>query len=121
MKKSQTKALKHLANKLPQSFELIVVGSLVSGKLINEANKNEELNSGKFYRHRKRSLVPIDHFSRLKKAYARYKEQGIIDYIQWVNENNKRLNKLSDELKLEEVSEDVMDIDHELIEQQTTD
>ena len=52
--------------------------------------------------------MDIDHYSRLKNAYARNKELGLIEYIQWLDRNNKKLNQMFKDLELERVNSTLM-------------
>jgi hypothetical protein len=38
------------------------------------------------------TLFPINHERRIKAAYIRGGDQAVIDYFEWVDNNNKRLN-----------------------------
>jgi hypothetical protein len=78
MKKTHIKELKQLAEKLPKSFDL------------------EPTRIGNQIKHK---LVEINHFNRLKNAFARNKEQGLIDYIKWVKINNNRMNEIFSKLQ----------------------
>jgi hypothetical protein len=55
-------------------------------------------------------IVDINHFNRLKNAYSRAKEKGLIDYIHWVDRNNQKMNKIYEKLDLQRVSNEIMDI-----------
>ena len=68
-----------------------------------EAEK-EYVQKGKY------KIVDVDHFNRLKKAFARNKEKGLIDYIEWVDKNNKKMNAIFEHMQLEEVSKEIMQV-----------
>ena len=46
----------------------------------------------------------------LKNAFARDKEQGLVDYIEWVGQNNRRLNKLFKELELKDLDDNLKNV-----------
>lgn len=114
MKKQQIKALSRLANQLPETKELVKYSIVKKGwelsfdeidraKIDIEADK-DYIQRGNY------KIADVNHNNRLKKAYARNKEQGIIDYIFWVNQNNQNMNKLFEEMHLKEVSNELMGI-----------
>lgn len=113
MKKRHQKGLQKLASSLPRSMELVKFHEVKLGKdLTTEeiGNSNIVIAADSEYKAYKQKLVEVDHYNRLKKAYVRDKERGIIDYIHWVDSNNKRMNELFEKLNLERVSEGIMDI-----------
>ena len=55
-------------------------------------------------------IADVNHFNRLKKAFARNKEKGLIDYIEWVDRNNKKMNAIFEKMQLEEVSKEIMEV-----------
>lgn len=114
MKKKQIKALKQLSEQLPESVTLERYSTIVKGceltqeqidsaKIPIEVDK-EYLQKGNY------RVVPINHLNRLKSAYSRNKEQGLVDYIMWVDRNNKRMNEIFKNSNLNEVSEEIMNI-----------
>lgn len=114
MKKQQLKGLKDLAKMLPESKELqkysiVKLGSQLSNEEIDNSKIDIELDKAYVKRGNFR-IVDVDHFNRLKKAFARNKEQGLADYIDWVDMNNKRMNALFEKLELERVSKELMEI-----------
>lgn len=113
MKKNQIRALKQLAAKLPISYELkptslVRYGYEFSIEEIEQAGIVIE--AEKLYTSKRMAVELINHDNRLQKAFARNKEQGLIDYIYWVDKNNKKMNALSEKLQLEQVSQDLKDI-----------
>lgn len=114
MKKNQLKALKKLAEKLPitkelQKYSIAVQGYEIPADEYDPAVTPIEAEAwykqGGHYR-----LVDVDHYNRLKKAYARNKEQGIVDYIFWVDNNNKKVNEIFETKEAERVSAELMEI-----------
>ena len=114
MKKNQLKALKKLAEQLPVTKELQKYSIAVQGFKINADEYDPAVTpieaeawykQGGHFR-----LVDVEHFNRLKKAYARNKEQGLIDYIEWVDRNNKKVNEMFEEMEMERVSAELMAI-----------
>jgi len=112
MKKQQIKALKRLAFQLPQSKEIQRYSEIKQGYefSMEEIEKSEiPIEAEKLYVQKGRyRIVPINHFNRLKKAFARNKEKGIIDYIEWVDRNNKKLNEIFEKAGYERVSKEIM-------------
>ena len=111
MKKTKLKALKNLAKRLPDSKELVIIGTLIKGE---DVSFNDKIKAGipiendNWYKKKNTKLVDIDHYSRLKNAYARNKEVGLIEYIQWLDRNNKKLNQMFKDLELERVNSTLM-------------
>lgn len=114
MKKKDLKALKKLAEQLPISKDLQKYSIAVQGYEISDQEYDPRVTpvqaeewyiQGGHFR-----LVDINHFDRMKKAYARKKEQGIIDYIEWVDANNKKLNELFENKEMERVNTHLMEI-----------
>ena len=113
MKKKQIKALKQLAKQLPKSKQIVKKGFLVDG---SDVSSEEKLNAeipiydDVTYKKQKHVLIEINHFNRLKSAYASNKEQGLFDYIEWLDRNNKRLNEMFEKAEFERVNSDIMNI-----------
>ena len=111
MKKTKLKALKNLAKRLPDSKELVIIGTLIKGE---DVSFNDKIKAGipiendNWYKKKNTKLVDIDHYSRLKSAYARNEELGLIEYIQWLDRNNKKLNQMFKDLELERVNSTLM-------------
>ena len=116
MKKQQIKALKKLAEMLPESVTLVIESEVKKGvQLTNEEinTLNCELDLDAIYKHKKYSIQEINHLNRLKKAYAKYKEKGLSDYINWLDRNNKRMNELFENLQTKEIDERLLAISKE--------
>jgi len=112
LKKKQKKGLLELSKQLPESMELIMYGETIRGEDIPEDKIREidDFSIESNYKFKRRVLLPINHHNRLQKAFARDKEQGLVDYIEWVDANNKKLNSLFDDLKLSEVNQNILEI-----------
>lgn len=113
MKKAHARASKKLSQKLPRSLDVVKFYELKKGsELTHKEVKGAEgsVDSEAIYKAYKTKFVEIDHYSRIKKAYARNGAQGVIDYIKWVDQNNKRLNELYSNAKLSRVASEIMDI-----------
>ena len=114
MKKSQIKGLKKLAEQLPMSKELVKFSIVKKGYKftmeeieitgIDIKAEKEYVKKGNY------KIADVNHFNRLKKAFARSKEKGLIDYIEWVNRNNKKMNAIFEKMQLEEVSKEIMEV-----------
>ena len=63
----------------------------------------------KLFKHSRPVLQKINHYKRVKKAFVKNGEQGVIDYLIWLRNNNIRVNKL-----LKEVDQ-IKDFDQGLI------
>jgi len=114
MKKQQIKGLRQLAEQLPISKEIVKYSILKKGFELSEQEielSGIDIEAEKLYL--KKGLyriADVNHFNRLKKAFARNKEQGLIDYIEWVDRNNKKMNALFENMQLEEVSKEIMQV-----------
>jgi hypothetical protein len=112
MKKNQIKGLKKLATQLPLTKEIQRYSEIKQGYefSMEEIEKSGiPIEAEKMYVQKgKYRLVDVCHINRLKKAFARNKEKGIIDYIEWVDRNNKRLNELFEKVRYERVSKEIM-------------
>lgn len=96
MKKVTKKELQILANKLPQTFEIQKKSVIKYGWELTEADligiKQVVLPNTK-YKHFHNEFASVNHLSRLQKAYARSKDKGVNEYVQWVGANNRMLNE----------------------------
>ena len=113
MKKAKIKALKQLSEMLPKSITTVIESHVCKGKELPEhlvKNSKFEIDGEKHYTYKNRKVVEINHLNRLQKAFARNKEQGLADYIMWLDANNKRMNELFESLNLSQVSEDLKGI-----------
>lgn len=114
MKKNQIKALKNLASQLPLSKEIQKYSIVQKGyEFTQEEIERSEINieaEKDYIKKGNYRIVDINHFNRMKRAFARNKEQGLINYIEWVDRNNKKMNELFEKLKLQRVSDDIMKI-----------
>jgi hypothetical protein len=100
MKKTQLKAISQLAKRLPASVEIQNYYALIKGG----KNPIDEIIK------KRAELVPINHYNRLKSAYSRNKQQGLIDYINWLDMHNKKMNKIFEELELKQVESSILKI-----------
>ena len=96
------KLLKEIAESLPASFTIYesfgfkelpnrqemrvrtnfdIVPEYLQPKIANDRKKYIKVDKDR--------LWPVNHFRRIKKAYAENGEQGLRDYIDWVRKNNK--------------------------------
>lgn len=112
MKKSKIKALKQLSQLLPESVTINIEPMILKGWQLSEEEllnmKNVEAES--WYKKKQYKIVPVNHLTKLKRAYCSNKEQGLADYIEWVDVNNKRMNKIFSEMKLKEVDDELKEI-----------
>ena len=113
MKKAKIKALKQLSEMLPKSVTLAIEGHVCKGKELPEhlvKTSKIEIDGESHYTYKNRRVVEINHLNRLQKAFARTKDQGLADYITWLDANNRRMNELFENLKLGEVSEELKQV-----------
>jgi len=111
LNKLQKQGIKQLAERLPDSFELQNKKYVVKGAEFDiDLRREHGLNDHELYVMKKNSLIPINHSNRLENAYKKNKEQGMVDYIYWLNNNNRKLNEIFKTLEYKQVSTDVMDI-----------
>lgn len=110
MNNKKIKALKALARQLPPSKQILKASEIVLGADIPEeslATTELEINPKEYYKRNGYRVVHIDHYKRLKKAWNRAKEQGLADYIIWLDINIKRVNKIFEQLDQEQRLEEV--------------
>ena len=113
MKKQQIKALKKLAEMLPESVTLAIEPEFKKAYELSQPQIDSlkgEFDIEAIYKTKKYKIEPINHLNRLQKAYSRYKEQGLADYITWLDNNNKRMNKLFDGLNTSSIDNDILEI-----------
>lgn len=114
MKKKQVKALSELAKQLPASKEIVKysIGKMGYEITVEEAEKADiEIQHDQLYISKNNyKIVDVNHLDRLKKAFAKNKEQGLVDYIFWVDKNNRKMNELFENMKLKQVNENIMQI-----------
>jgi hypothetical protein len=114
MKKAHIKALKKLSEQLPLSKELQQYSMAVQGFEIDPAEYDPAVHNVQpeewYIQKGHYRLVEINHLNRLKKAYAKNKEQGIIEYIQWVDKNNEQLNQIFERKEMQRVERELMDL-----------
>lgn len=113
MKKEKIKALKKLSEMLPKAITLVTESHVALGHQLPEqvlATATIPIEAEKSYVYKNKKVVEVNHLNRLKKAFARNKEKGLIDYIEWVDRNNQRMNELFKEMKLTEVSDELKQV-----------
>jgi len=114
MKKKQIKGIKQLAEQLPISKELQTYSIIKNGWEFTQdeiAKAKIDIEAERLYvKKGNYKIVDVNHFNRLKSAFARNKEQGLVDYIEWVDRNNRKMNQLFEKLNLQNVSEEIMGI-----------
>lgn len=116
VKKSKIKALRQLSKMLPPSVEYknhtfyAKATALTSEQLKNVKKHHGIVNPNSYYGGSFKGFIPINHLDRLKKAWNRNQEQGLVDYISWIDINNKKMNEKYEELKLQEVDKRIMNI-----------
>lgn len=113
MKKEKIKALKKLSEMLPASITLVTESHVALGYELPQHvldTATIPIEAEKSYVYKNKKVVEVNHLNRLKKAFARNKEKGLIDYIEWVDRNNARMNKLFEENKLRAVSDELKQV-----------
>lgn len=114
MKKKQLNGIRQLAEQLPLSKEIQKYSTVVQGYELTEQELDGtdiNIEAEKFYvKSGNYRIVDINHFNRLKKAFARSREQGLIDYIEWVDRNNKNMNAIFEKMKLQRVSDELLTV-----------
>lgn len=118
MKKVRIKQLKALADRLPDSVVLVNKPTIVTGDKITSSEKKKLENKGEWegpkatYTRKGYYFRPVNHLNRLKTAYKNNKEQGLIDYVLWLDRNNRKINMLYAQL---EINDRLNDVDQRLI------
>lgn len=111
LNKLQKQGIKQLAERLPDSFELQNKKYVVKGAEFDiDQRRAHQLGDDDLYVMKRNALIPINHVNRLENAFKKYKEQGMVDYIHWLNNNNRKLNDIFNTMEYKQVSNDVMDI-----------
>lgn len=114
MNKSKIKAIKLLARQLPKSKQLLKASEIISGEKLLEEDNTLDIEPKSFYKRKGRRVVHINHYKRLKKAWNKDKEQGLADYIIWLDENNQRFNEAmkqrEEQIELERVDAKLLEI-----------
>lgn len=95
MKKKTIKAIRLLANRLPESYVLRKHSISIKGSEVRLQKIETDLpiDLDENYKISKNILERINHTQRLKRAYSKSGDKGVYDYMIWLNENNIRLNK----------------------------
>ena len=100
MKKEITKQLRELAEGMPYSLELVSKGRTLKGEeldlqeVIKLNERGEVVNDSAFYKKKELAFREIDHYNRLKEAYKQQGHKGITYYFAWLDDNNKRIEKI---------------------------
>ena len=114
MKKKQVKGLRELSQHLPESKVIVKYSIVKKGweLSVEELDKCDfDVEAEKLYIQKGHyKIEDVNHLNRLKKAFAKNKEQGIVDYIQWVDTNNRKMNELFKNLELERVKNELMQL-----------
>ena len=110
MNKKRLKAIKFLANQLPPSAELVVYGEISSRNEIFVNDSGVEYEKPVRYKQKKDIFIPINHYKRLKKAYKRDEKNGVLKYIEWVDKNNLKNQKIFKDIEVERVNSQIMNI-----------
>ena len=106
MNATRRKQVKLLVTQLPVSYEIIVKGQRIRPHEVlrkidegitpppgfNLSSDTDE--KKKWYRYRKQDIVMINHYKRIKKAYNKRGEQGVVEYLKWLKQNNIRVAKI---------------------------
>lgn len=88
----------------------IIAGWKLTQKQVDEIGKNFQLDANYVNTTKKPKVVEINHLNRLKSAWNRNKEQGLADYITWLDNNNKRMNAIFEDLQLKQVDNELLEI-----------
>jgi hypothetical protein len=114
MNKRRTKTMRNLSkmlNRNGDSYDIIGYTERVTGsEMIREGSKFEEgivVDLNAVYLRKRKIIVKIDHYKKLKKAYSKDGIKGIQDYIIWLNQHNINMNKKFKEMQLEQRSAEV--------------
>lgn len=111
MKKKNAKLMRALAARLPDTKRLSLRAKYTKGYDLT-AEEREKLtipyNPKTMYKRNVHYLLPVNHYRILKKAWEKDKERGLMLHIKWVDDNNKRLNKMFKDHKMERVDDGLM-------------
>jgi len=117
MKKKQIKALKKLSEMLPESVTIEIEGTKnikqgweLTQKEVDSLGSKFMVDGKYIQTLKKPKIVPLNHLNRLKTAFAINKEQGLADYILWLDANNKRMNALFEKMNTPEIEDEILEI-----------
>lgn len=89
MKKKTKKRLDSIAAQLPVMYETANAHQRIKGSSLLERgiteHKGEEISPYKYYSFWKTIQVPVNHSRRLKRAFQRNGEKGVLRYIKQLN------------------------------------
>lgn len=110
MKKIQRRALKEFAKRLPESYTIQkkTIGNYgyeMARQDLKPPEGEDSFDPDKVYLRKGDFFVKINHLNKLKRAYNNKKESGIQEYISWLNSNNKHVNKVFRDLKMNETED----------------
>lgn len=100
MKKEITKQLRELSIGMPYSLELVSKGRTLKGaeldlqEVIQINEQGEVVNDEGIYKKKELAFREIDHYNRLKEYYKQHGNKGITLYFAWLDDNNKRIDKI---------------------------
>ena len=103
MKKTTLKRIKELASTLPpsqelQSYSISKKGSELTANEV--ANSKIKIEPNKVYTTKGHfRIVTIDHYSKLKKAFGTYGDQGLLDYMDWLHRNNEKVKAIFNKIE----------------------
>jgi len=102
MKKNIAKQLRELSEGVPYSLELVSKGRTLKGaeldlqEVIKLNERGEVVNDDAIYKKKELAFREIDHYNRLKEAYKQQGHKGITLYFAWLDDNNRRVQKILD-------------------------
>lgn len=119
MNKATQKSIKEISKYLPRTYQKVILKRRTKGsELIKDGVKTDaqgnDINPDHFYFSSFQVLKPLNAYRGLKKAYNKGKEEGVGQYIQWLDRHAKYMNDYLRKIKREdmvtEINEEISEI-----------
>lgn len=116
MKKRQLKAIRTLCKILPESYTEVSEGQYKFGyEMLREDIPIPEMfqkhfDPDRMYPVRVNKLVKINHYRKIKKAYKSNGQQGIMDYMKWLDAHNAQLANKYQFKKIKRIDQRLLEI-----------
>lgn len=112
MNKKRKKALTALSYRLPPSWEVTKVSEYMKGEDLitsDEQHGLDKIHPNVIYKSTGKKLIRINHKQKLKRAWSRNKTAGVMEYIKWLDNNNRYIASIVKQ------SEDVKQVDEGIL------
>lgn len=116
MKKRQLKAIRTLSKILPESYTEVSEGQnkfgyeLLREKISVPREFQKYFDPDRLYPIKVNKLVKINHYRKIKKSYKSNGQQGIMDYMKWLDAHNAQLAKKYQLKKIKRIDQRLLEI-----------